>query len=1106
MKNNISVIVAFSVLFFSCQEQTETAPQDINTKLFTLLPASETGIDFNNQLTETLNTNVLMYEYFYNGGGVAIGDLNGDDLEDIYFTANMADNKLYLNKGNLQFEDITEIAQVHGRPGPWKTGTTLVDINGDGKLDIFVCYSGKVEDQKRVPQLFINQGNDQNGIPHFKDEAATYGITEAVFGTQAYFFDFDRDGDLDMLLLNHNPTRIGDIDDSRIKSLMAQKDAQIGTRLFENVEDKFVDVSDKAGIVNSILSYNLGAAISDINNDGWPDIYIANDYLVPDYLYINNKNGTFSERLSESIGHTSQFSMGNVAADINNDGWTDLITLDMLPEDNRRQKLLFAPDNYEEFDLIDRAGFHKQYMRNMLHLNNGNGTFSEIGQLAGISNTDWSWSALAADYDNDGWKDVFVTNGYLRDYTNMDFLKYMTGHLQQKGTTVYRKDLFELVQKIPSSNIVNYIFKNKNGLQFENMQNPWGIKQASSSNGAAYADLDNDGDLELIINNINSPAFIYKNNASEQGSNNYIKLQLKGTAKNSQGIGAKVFVYAHGNTQLVEQMPARGFQSSVSPILHFGLGSLKKVDSVKVTWLSGMSQTINQVNSGESLVMEEKNAITSVENSLAKAVVFSPVASTINYQPSAYKINDFKRQPLLINPLSFQGPKIEKVDINQDGLEAIFIGGGPGQPAQLYLQTKSGSFNLSDQPAFIADKESTDADVAFFDANGDGQTDIYIASGGYHRYLPTDPLLQDRLYLNDGKGHFIRSNKALPEAFISNSSVKVSDINSDGFPDIFVGGRVIPGRYPEIPESSIFINDGKGNFVDQTKEVAPDIKQLGMVTDAVWVDINGDNKEDLIVVGEWMPITVFINENGKLINKTSDYFDKDYSGWWNTITIGDYNGDGITDLVVGNMGLNTQCKASFKEPAELFYKDFDDNGSIDPIFCFYNQNVSYPYISRDELLDQMPMMRSRFPDYKSYADATMNNIFTESERSGMKSLKANSFETQLFLGGQNKKFLKVNLPLQAQFAPVFSITNIDFNNDGHMDLLLAGSINNARLRFGNVDANYGVLLKNDGKGNFTYISQEQSGLKLKGDVRSAIILSDRIIFGVNQQALTTYKF
>lgn len=1106
MRYPIVSILAFGFLFWACQNQPDVPEKTNENQLFTLMPASETGIDFNNQLTESLNTNVLMYEYFYNGGGVAIGDLNGDNLEDIYFTANMTDNKLYLNKGNLTFDDVTEKSLVQGRPGPWKTGTTLVDINGDNKMDIFVCYSGKVSGKKRIPQLFINQGNTKDSIPIFKDEASAYGLRDSTYGTQAYFFDYDKDGDLDMLQLNHNPTRISNINDGSIKTLISKKDSQKGTRLFQNSDNTFIDVSAKAGIINSILNYNLSAAISDVNNDGWPDIYISNDYLAPDYLYINNQNGTFTDTLGESIGHTSEFSMGNDAVDINNDGWTDIISLDMLPEDNKRQKLLFAPDNYEKFDMFVGAGFHRQYMRNMVQLNNGNGTFSEVGQLSGISNTDWSWSALAADYDNDGWKDIFVTNGYLRDYTNMDFLKYMTGFLQQKGSSVYRKDLFDLVQKIPASNVVNYIFKNKNGLQFENMQDSWGIDRPSNSNGAAYADLDNDGDLDLVINNINSIAFVYKNNATEKGNANYIKVNLKGGAKNTQGLGSKVFVYCNGGIQLVEQMPGRGFQSSVSPLLHFGIGSAKIADSVKVKWLSGASQTLYGVKAGESLVMEEENAEKLKPAPLSPDVVFSSITSPINYQQSMYKLNDYKRQPLLVNPLSFQGPSMQKVDINQDGLDDVFIGGDSEQPAQLFLQAKGGSFTLRHQPAFDGDKNSTDTDAAFFDANGDGKTDVYVSSGGYHSYSPNDSLLQDRLYLNDGNANFTRSMDALPQSFISTSCVTVSDINGDGFQDLFVGGRVIPGRYPEIPESSILINDGHGRFVDQTKNIAPDIKQLGMITDAVWVDMNGDEKKDLIVVGEWMPISVFINEDGKLKNKTSDYFAKEYAGWWNTIRTGDYNGDGITDIVVGNMGLNNQFKASFDQPAELFYDDFDSNGAVDPILSFYTQDVSYPYISRDELLGQLPMMGSRFPDYKSFADAGLNEIFTDNERSGMKSLKANCLETVLFIGNKDHQFVKANLPLQAQFAPVFSITNIDFDKDGDVDLLLCGNINKARLRFGNSDANYGVLLENDGKGNFTYVNQQRAGLQVKGDVRSVVVIPEYIVFGINQQPLVAYKF
>ncbi|WP_242204043.1 VCBS repeat-containing protein [Aestuariivivens insulae] len=1103
----ISTIMVCFVLLFSCQDKTVTANVVEDEPLFALLPASETGIDFNNQLTEALNTNVLMYEYFYNGGGVAIGDLNGDDLEDVYFTANMTDNKLYLNKGNLKFEDITKVSQVQGRPGPWKTGTTLVDINGDNKLDIFVCYSGKLSGKKRIPQLFINQGNNEDNIPVFKDEAIAYGITDSTFCTQAYFFDYDRDGDLDMLQLNHNPTRIGNIDDARIKSLIAQKNSQYGTRLLKNVDNKFVDVSSESGIVNSTLSYNLGASITDINNDGWPDVYIANDYLVPDYLYINNGDGTFTNNLGKSMGHTSQFSMGNDAADINNDGLTDIISLDMLPEDNRRQKLLFAPDNYEEFDMIVRSGFHRQFMRNMLQLNNGDGTFSEIGQLSGISNTDWSWGPLMADYDNDGWKDLFVTNGYLRDYTNMDFLKFMTDYLQQKGTAVYRRDLFELVQKIPASNIVNYIYKNKGDLQFENKQKDWGINQPSNSNGAAYSDLDNDGDLDLVINNINNIAFVYKNNASKENSVNFIKVKLKGTKKNTQGIGAKVYVYSQGNTQLIEQMPERGFQSSVSPTLHFGVGSSKLIDSVKVNWLSGVSQTEYNVKAGNSVVFDEKVAVEPEYKGLSSSnVVFSPIDSPVDYQHVNYSVNDFKRQPLLVNPLSFQGPFIKKSDINQDGLEDIFIGGGHDQPAQVFIQNRNGSFKSLPQPAFHEDRKSTDADALFFDANGDGKLDVYIVSGGYNQYMSNDPLLEDRLYLNDGQSNFVRVKNALPKHLVSGSCVKSNDINGDGLQDLFVGAKVVPGRYPEIPESRILINDGKGHFIDQTNALASGIENIGMVTDAVWVDLNNDKKDDLIVVGEWMPITVFVNHEGKLTNRTSDYFDKEYSGWWNTINTGDYNNDGITDIVLGNMGLNTQCKVSFKEPAELFYKDFDSNGAIDPIFCSYIQGTSYPCVSRDELLDQIPSMRTKYPDYKSYANVRFDDLFTDDQKSGMKSLQVNCLETVLFKGNEQHRFSKVDLPIEVQFAPIYSIADLDFDKDGDMDLLLSGNINNARLRFGNSDANYGVLLENDGKGNFTYINQQHSGLQVKGDVRSTVVLSNYVLFGVNQRPLVAYKF
>ncbi|WP_375446938.1 VCBS repeat-containing protein [uncultured Fibrella sp.] len=1118
-------------LCLSCQQKTadEAAAADDGPALFTLLPSEKTHVTFTNELTEGLNTNVLMYEYFYNGGGVAVGDVNNDGLEDLYFSANMTTNKLYLNRGKMAFDDVTQAAGVAGREGPWKTGVTMADVNADGKLDIFVCYSGKLSGAKRINQLFINMGNNASGVPQFTDQARQYGLADSTYSTQAVFFDYDHDTDLDLLLLNHNPKRLT-LDDVSIAELAKKPDPQIGIRLLAQEkgadgQPHFTDVTKQSGLKNSALSYGLGAGVSDINGDGWLDIYVSNDYSIPDYLYINTgKNGKpgFTDQLANSLGHTSQFSMGNNVSDVNNDGLPDIFTLDMLPADNHRQKLLFAPDNYEAFDLNLRAGFNHQYMRNMLHINNGAGgagaTFSEVGQQVGLSNTDWSWSPLFADYDNDGWKDLFVTNGYTRDYTNMDFLKYMGDFLQNNRGNVRRQNLLELVQKMPASGVVSYLFRNNGGkgnLSFSDVSKAWGITKPANGNGAVYADLDNDGDLDLVVNNttIGPPtttdrsqsAFIYQNEANTRGTNHYLTVRLAGAGQNTQGIGATVTLYSRGQRQYLEQMPARGYQSSVSPLLHFGLGAVGTVDSLRVVWPTGKQQVVRQVKGDQAITLTETQASGTYQPVESAPAVFTEVKSPIVYRHPATTVNDFKRQPLLVNPLSFSGPCLVKGDVNGDGLDDVYAGGGNGQAGTLFLGRPGGAFQPKSVAAFTDDTRSDDADAVFVDVNGDGFPDLYVASGGYANFMPDDALLQDRLYLNDGKGNFTKSPAALPAMHTSKSCVRVADVNGDGKPDLFVGGRVIPGRYPETPPSYLLINDGHGKFTDKTAELAPALQRIGMVTDAAWVDLSGDKQPELVVVGEWMPVTVFTKTAGKLTDHTTDFFAKPYKGWWNKLLVGDFNKDGKADLVIGNMGLNTQCKASDKEPAELVYKDFDDNGSVDPILCFYMQGKTYPYVFRDELLDQISMMRGRFPDYKSYADQTLETIFTPEELQGATRLEANELKTSYFQRGTDGKFQTMTLPQEVQFSPICAMTTLDYDHDGNADLLMAGNINQARLRFGKSDANFGLLLKGNGRGGFRAVPQSASGFRLTGDVRSILPVNQTVLFGINQQPVRAYQ-
>ena len=1115
-----SLLISFLVFMTGCGHRIgqEEAPSAASS-LFTTLTADQTGIHFQNTLTEGLNTNILVYEYFYNGGGVATGDFNGDGKIDAYFTANLGDNKLYLNKGAWQFQDITEASGAGGRPGPWKTGVTTVDINADGKLDLYVCYSGALPPDKRRNQLFVNEGNDAAGVPHFAEKAAEYGLDSPGFSNQAYFLDYDRDGDLDMLLLNHNPKNLPILNETSTAEMLKTDDPERGLRVFSQTKPgHFVDVTQQAGVNGSALSYGLGLGIADVNDDGWLDFYVSNDYAVPDYLYINNHKGQFVNQLANSIGHTSQFSMGNDVADINNDGRADIFTLDMLPEDNHRQKLLLAPDNFAKFDLNVRSGFYYQYMRNMLQVNMGERggplhsfpLFSEVGQQAGVSNTDWSWAALLADFDNDGWKDLFVSNGYLRDYTNLDFIKYMDDFVKSRGR-LQRQDVLELIGHMPASNVVNYGFRNQHGATFSNQTQSWGLNTPSNSNGAAYADFDNDGDLDLMVNNINQPAFVYRNEAQQQTPQPYLQVRLHGAGGNTQGIGAKVTVRNASGQQNQLQTITRGYLSAVSPVLHFGLGKSGRVDTLDVVWSGGKLQTVTNVKTNRVLDLNESDAHLVRPPTPRPAPLFSEVPSPIAYTDAPQRVNDFDRQPLLTGELSHSGPCLVKGDVNGDGLEDVIVGGPMGQSARLYSQQKGGRFVEQKVPAFEVDKGFHDTAAVLFDANGDGLPDLYVVSGGYHALAPDDALLQDRLYLNMGKGNFTRSPDALPTMRGSKSCVAVQDINHDGYPDLFVGGRVVPGRYPEPPASYVLINDGKagghpGHFTDQTATVAPDLQRVGMVTDAVWTDLNLDKQSELVVVGEWMPVSVFAVEGGKLLNRTTTYFNKPERGWWNKIAAADLNRDGKPDLVIGNWGTNSQVKASPTQPADLYFSDFDGNGSVEPILCTFVNGKRYPCVTRDELLNQINGYRARFPDYASFADATLQTIFDGSTIAKAGHLTANRLETSCFLSGSTSRFTPVMLPEQAQYAPVYTITPFDYDHDGATDLLLCGNDSHVKIRLGKMDANYGLLLKGNGKGNFSYVDQSRAGFGLTGNVRSVVQVNNTLLFGINEQKLRAYTF
>lgn len=1069
-----------------------TPTNDKGATVFTEMPASKTHIDFRNDIKEDEDYNVLTYEYIYNGGGVAVGDVNNDGLPDLYFTANMGPDKLYLNKGNFQFEDVTELAGVAGRP-KWKTGAVMADVNGDGLLDIYVCYSGPGTDAERTNELYINNGV-KNGVPSFTESAKAYGLdAPGTYTTTVAFFDMDNDGDLDMFMVNHaamfyNPFYNTD-------KLRAKRHPQFGNRLYRNDNGHFTDVSEQAHIYGSGLNFGLSVSIGDVNNDGWPDIYTTNDYDERDFLYLNNHDGTFREVLDKAAGHISEFSMGSDIADYNNDGLPDIVVLDMLPEGNHRQKLLRGADAYDKYTMRVEHGLHHQQMRNTLQLNRGIDSsgmpvFSEVGQLAGISSTDWSWAPLFADFDNDGWKDLFVSNGILRDITNLDFVKYTSGYSPSfKGAAEgNKKEMWKLVQEMPSTPLQNYLFRNDHQLGFTNVTADWGITHPGIHDGAVYADLDNDGDLDLVINNLNDGATVYRNNTKGKANAHYLRLRLKGAGKNTFGLGAKVEVVAEHGRQTQEEYTSRGFQSSVDPVMHIGLGPDSVVQAVLVRWPSGKQTFLGNVRADTLLVLdEEKMDQVDVARKEEGGVVFRDVTalSGVKFTHQQAATIDFKISPLLPFQLSKTGPCIAKGDVNGDGLEDLFIGASSGYESQLYLQTKTGQFVLATDQPWNASKDFTNADALFFDADGDGDLDLYLVSGGAD-YPLNDKRYQDRLFENDGKGHFRLVPDALPAESVSGACVRAADIDRDGLPDLFVGGYVQPGLFPAPPESFVLKNKSRKGVIRFEKDqlqTDTTLTRCGMVADALWMDLNKDGWPDLVVAGPFLPVSVFENHQGKLENRTAAYGLGETQGWWCRLAAADVDGDGDSDIVAGNLGFNTQFRAGPETPLTITYGDFDQDGVMDPMVCYYSGGKSYPYCTRDELFDQMPSKQKKFSRYADYADAQLTDIFTPEQLATGKTIQIKTTQSML-LRRAGKIFRAEPLPVAAQISAVNGIVVGDFDKKGRPDILLAGNFYPFRVQQGPLDAGMGLLLKNNGKGNFIPEDNALTQLYMMGDIRN----------------------
>ncbi|SFT53616.1 Repeat domain-containing protein [Algoriphagus locisalis] len=1068
-----------ALVFSACEGKKE----EITPTLFEEVNADSTGLTFTNQIKESAVANILTYQYFYNGGGVAVGDLNNDGWEDLYFTANQGQNKLFLNQGNLKFRDITLATGTAGRENSWTTGTAIVDINGDGLKDIYVCYSGDLPDEQRKNQLFINQGLDKQGIPFFEEKAAAYGLDDPGFSTAVYFSDLDQDGDLDMLLLNHNPVLFNNLNINAFEAMLSTADPMSSTKVFKNENGVFRNATKESGLTETGLSYGLGASIADFNGDGWPDIYLGNDYSAPDYLYINQGDGTFVNQIDDRIGHTSLYTMGVDAADINRDGKLDLISLDMFPEDNSRQKLLFSPENYEHYNLFLKAGLGHQLMRNMLQLNNGDGTFSEIGQLAGISATDWSWAPLFADFDNDGYTDLFVSNGFLKDFTNLDFINYRNEYLQNSKVT--KAGINDLIAKMPATKVGNYAFKNVNGIQFENQSESWGLGTPGNSNGAVYADLDGDGDLDLVLNNLNESAQLFKNMTSERSQSNFLQIKLKGLEGNSDGIGANVTVYQNGQINYQEQQIYKGYQGNVSSLMHFGLG-IGKVDSVEVRWKNTKISRIKNPESNQVLAVSESDA---------------EIEYIIEYKTEPYFVHqedlliknldalptDFKRQSQLLYSLSERKVFLIESDFDSDDSTEVIISDG-----KTVSSVPKDAFSTGEQyfQIYKSDFPSITA-IAALDADGDSDLDLYVGKGGYFDLDKGDARQKDVLLINDGNSVFTESTidfGTLPTEFVS-----TWDANGDGLDDLFVGSGYVPGRWPESVSSQVWINGGDGTFSPIS------LDHISRVKAAETYDLDQDGLDELIIASEFDRIRILNLKDGNVIDRSEEFLPGGKTGLWSAVLVQDLDADGNPELVVGNWGLNSRLQTDENQPVRIYFEDFDNNGSVDPLMTFPIIGEEYPFFSRDELAAQMYKKKALFSSHEAFSKAKIQDILTAEELEKAKVIEAHSLETKMF-SLKNNVFEEVELPALVQSSPVQAITAIKKSRG--IDLLLLGNQVNARLKIGRIDANPGWVVRNE-NGIWT-LKPFDSGLNIRQNVSSAITTHNKLWVGVPNAGVYKY--